>query len=68
MRFKLQPPKGILLYGPPGNSKTLLVKALATECKLNFVAIKGPQVFSFPRHHKPYLVIEQMGGRIGKGS
>lgn len=40
----IKPPKGILLYGPPGCSKTLIVKALATESKINFIAIKGPEV------------------------
>ena len=34
----LQPPRGILLYGPPGNGKTLLVKALASQSNLNFIS------------------------------
>jgi len=37
---------GILLYGPPGTGKTLLAKAVATECKLNFINIKGPELLN----------------------
>jgi AAA family ATPase len=42
----LKPPAGIMLYGPPGCSKRMIAKALATESGLNFIAIKGPELFS----------------------
>jgi transitional endoplasmic reticulum ATPase len=40
----IRAPKGVLLTGAPGTGKTLLAKALAAQCKLNFIAIKGPEL------------------------
>jgi transitional endoplasmic reticulum ATPase len=42
----IRPLNGILLFGPPGCGKTLLAKAIATESKSNFIAIKGPEIYS----------------------
>ncbi|XP_034474695.1 ATPase family protein 2 homolog [Drosophila innubila] len=45
-RLGIKPPRGVLMFGPPGCSKTMIAKALATESKLNFLSIKGPELFS----------------------
>jgi len=44
--MRIDPPRGVLLYGPPGCSKTMMAKAVATETEMNFVSIKGPELFS----------------------
>eukprot|EP00898_Chlorokybus_atmophyticus_P005153 jgi/Chlat1/5639/Chrsp369S00865 len=45
-RVGAAPPGGVLLYGPPGCSKTMLARAVASASGLNFIAIKGPELLS----------------------
>lgn len=42
----ISPARGVLLYGPPGCGKSLLVRALAAESGANLITVRGPEVFS----------------------
>jgi len=43
-RLGIDPPKGVLLHGPPGCGKTLIARAVAHETSAHFVHINGPEV------------------------
>ncbi len=46
IKMGIKPPKGALIYGPPGCGKTLLARALATETGANMILVRGPEILS----------------------
>ena len=42
----IPPPKGVLLYGPPGSGKTIIAKAVAGETGAFFFLLNGPEIMS----------------------
>lgn len=45
-KMGIRPPKGALIYGPPGCGKTLIARALATESGANMILVRGPEILS----------------------
>jgi transitional endoplasmic reticulum ATPase len=46
VKMGIKPPRGALLFGPPGCGKTLVAKSLATESNANIILVRGPEVLS----------------------
>ena len=78
----LAPPRGVILYGPPGNGKTLLAQAVATETAAHLEIISGPEILSqwvggseahlrqvFARaraHHPAVILIDELDALAGR--
>lgn len=42
----IPPPRGVLMYGPPGSGKTMIAKAVASETGAYFFLLNGPEIMS----------------------
>ena len=42
----VEPPRGVLLHGPPGCGKTALANAIANECGVPFLRVAAPEIVS----------------------
>lgn len=62
VRMGITPPRGVLMYGPPGCSKTMIAKALATESKVNFLNIKVS--YSMLGLSIRYCIVKIVGSRV----
>lgn len=46
LNSKIQPPRGVLLHGPPGCGKTMIANAFAAELGISFIALSAPSIVS----------------------
>lgn len=61
LKYGIQTPRGVLLWGPPGTGKTRLAAAMARRAGVPFFVVNGPDVVS------SYYGYSEMGVRVGSG-
>ncbi|MFP3949842.1 MAG: AAA family ATPase [Candidatus Micrarchaeia archaeon] len=70
LAYKLKVPSGILLFGPPGTGKTMLMRAMANEMDYNFYPVKTPEILSqwygesLPYYEK--ILVRNREGRVSR--
>ena len=64
-RLGVDPPKGVLLHGPPGTGKTRLARAVANESDAQFFHIAGPEIMgsAYGESEKKLREIVRAGGQ-----
>lgn len=65
-RYGVEPPKGVLLWGPPGTGKTRLAAATAANAEAAFFVINGPDLISAFYGHSEQSLKVRLPGKMAE--